>query len=236
MKKEKLYSGNSKDLIFDPKSSNLLMSFEDRLKTCDDRTHYFSGKGILCNKISAKLFSLLELTGIESHFIKKQNMHQQMVSYLEMFPITIFITNVATGRYVNEFTLEEGVVFHTPIIDFRIKNSELKYPAINENQIKNFGWLTKYEIKHIKRQAYRINDFLVGVFASVGLRLVEIKLEFGRDSENEDYTIILADELSPDNIKIWDLESNEKLSYELASTCPDKLLESYKLIAKKLGA
>ena len=153
----------------------------------------------------------------------------------DVFPIQLSISSLASGRYVIDFGMEEGFVFDSPIIDFRIKNTDLNYPVINEHQIDVFSWLNKKEISNLKKVAIRVHDFLTGVFAGVGIRLVDIKLEFGRVFNGEDYIIMLTDEISPDTCKLWDISSNEKLCYEIVETNPDHVMHAYQEVLKRLN-
>jgi phosphoribosylaminoimidazole-succinocarboxamide synthase len=135
--------------------------------------------------------------------------------------------------------MEKGMVFEGPLIDFVIKNAELNYPVINEYQIRHFRWLTKSELKDLKTKAIRIHDFLNGLFASINIRLVELKLEFGKVWSEDEITLMLADEISPDNTILWDMDTNQSLCYELAhtseKTTSKEIIEAYKIVAERLN-
>ncbi len=265
MIKEKIYEGTRKNLYSTGDEYSILLSFHDGTHIKGTKIK-ISGKAALCNSISAFLMEKLDMVGIENHFLNKINAYDQLVQFAEAYPVQAIISNVATDRYAKNFGIEEGMVFDSPIIDFRIKNSELDYPSVNEDQIYNFGWMNKFEIKELKRQTVRANDFLSGLFSSCGIRLVEASLEFGRIFNGEEFIVMLIDELSPDNLKLWDMESNKKLSYELLDgqisatelnntnketepdtkksaeiihiqeNCYNNIISSYKEIAKRLGA
>ncbi len=232
--KEKIYTGSTKTLYQSEDDYTLIMSFNDTMKLQNRELIEVSGKGVINNSISAFLMQKLDLIGVETHFISKNNMRQQLVEFVDVFPVQVYVTSLASGRYVNEFGMEDGFVFDSPMIDFRIKNSDLKYPTINEHQIYNFGWLTTHEIKELKKNAIRVHDFLTGFFAGCGVRLVEIKLEFGRIFNGEEYIITLTDEISPDTCKLWDINTNEKLCYEIAETNPDLLIATYQEVLNRL--
>ena len=236
MKKEKLYSGSTKTVYSQESQNTIIMSFEDNIWLEKNKTIQVSGKGSICNQISAFLMEKLNLVGINNHFIKKNNMKQQIVQLADMIPVQLRVTNVACGRYVKDFGLEEGFVFESPILDFRIKSCELGFPIINEFQMKSYGWVSDEELIELKKTALRINDFLTGIFSGSGIRLVESNLEFGRVFVEEDFYITLADEISPDTCRLWDLETNKKLSYELAYTNPEEINKSYNEIAKRICA
>ena len=153
---------------------------------------------------------------------------------MHIYPVQIQVSTVACGRYVTDFGMEDGFVFESPIIDFRVKNKDLGYPIINESQIISFGWLDKKELKDLKNQAMRVHDFLSGLFASVQIRLVDVKLEFGRVFNGEEFITILVDEISPDTCRLWDMQTNEKLCYEVAKDNPDKIMSTYQEVLKRL--
>ena len=233
--KEKIYTGSSKTLYQADEDYALIMSFNDTLKLQDKSSIVISGKGVINNSISAFLMQKLELIGVETHFIQKNNMRQQLIQFVDVYPVQIYVSSLASGRYVTDFGMEDGFVFDSPIIDFRVKNGDLNYPIINEHQIYSFSWLSEKEIKNLKKVAIRVHDFLTGLFAGIGIRLVDIKLEFGRVFNGEEYIIMLTDEISPDTCKLWDMYNNEKLCYEIAETNPDLVISAYQEVLKRLN-
>ncbi|MBM3466869.1 MAG: phosphoribosylaminoimidazolesuccinocarboxamide synthase [Rickettsiaceae bacterium] len=233
--KEKIYTGASKTLYQADEDYALIMSFNDTLKLQDKSSIVISGKGVINNSISAFLMQKLELIGVETHFIQKNNMRQQLIQFVDVYPVQIYVSSLASGRYVTDFGMEDGFVFDSPIIDFRVKNGDLNYPIINEHQIYSFSWLSEKEIKNLKKVAIRVHDFLTGLFAGIGIRLVDIKLEFGRVFNGEEYIIMLTDEISPDTCKLWDMYNNEKLCYEIAETNPDLVISAYQEVLKRLN-
>lgn len=232
--KKKLYEGSSKTLYSSEEDFLLIMAFSDKATLENGETIDVSGKGVLNNNISSFIMGKLETIGIENHFIEKINMREQLIQYVDMFPLQVVVSSVACGRFVKEFGMDEGFVFDKPIIDFRVRSREYKYPIVNEHQILNFGWLTNDEIKAVKKQAARIHDFLSGLFIGIGIRLVECSLEFGRVFTGEESIVMLTDEISPDTCKLWHVNSNEKLGFELLEKDLSKAYESYQLIANRL--
>lgn len=232
--KKKLYEGSSKTLYSSEEDFLLIMAFSDKATLENSETIDVSGKGVLNNNISSFIMGKLETIGIENHFIEKINMREQLIQYVDMFPLQVVVSSVACGRFVKEFGMDEGFVFDKPIIDFRVRSREFKYPIVNEHQILNFGWLTNDEIKAVKKQAARIHDFLSGLFIGIGIRLVECSLEFGRVFTGEESIVMLTDEISPDTCKLWHINSNEKLGFELLEKDLSKAYESYQLIANRL--
>ena len=232
--KEKIYKGTSKTLYQAEEDYALIMSFEDSLRISQTETIEFAGKGVINNSISSTMMQKLEMIGINNHFIEKINMRRQLVQFVDVYPIQTHVSTIACGRYVTEFGMENGFVFETPMIDFRIKNKDLNYPIINESQIINFGWMNKHELKAIKNQALRVHDFLVGFFAGASIRMVDIKLEFGRVFNGEDIILMLVDEISPDTCRLWDMETNEKLCYEIAHQDHNLLLPAYQQVLQRI--
>lgn len=231
---EKIYKGSSKTLYQSDEDYALIMSFEDNLSIQGKESIVVSGKGAINNNISSYIMQKLDMIGIENHLIDKINMRQQLVQFADIYPVQIQVSTVACGRYVTDFGMEDGFVFESPIIDFRVKNKDLGYPIINESQIISFGWLDKKELKDLKNQAMRVHDFLSGLFASVQIRLVDVKLEFGRVFNGEEFITILVDEISPDTCRLWDMQTNEKLCYEVAKDNPDKIMSTYQEVLKRL--
>lgn len=231
--KDKIYQGSSKSLYRSEDECALLMSFDDNLKV-GDKSFEILGKGVINNSISSFIMQKLGMVGIDNHFVKKVNMRHQLVQYLDIIPIQLHICTVACDRFIKDFGIEEGVVFDNPIIDFRIKNKELNYPIINESQIINFGWLDAEDLKELKIQAIRVHDFIYGMFAGVGIRLVDCKLEFGRSIDFDESFFMLTDEISPDNCRLWDFDTNQKLSFEVVGEGVHKVTPSYQEIMKRL--
>lgn len=233
--KEKIYKGSSKTLYQADEDYALILSFDDTLTTAKKESIEISGKGVINNSISSYIMQKLDMIGVDNHLIQKNNMRQQLVQFVDIYPIQVHICTIACGRYVTDFGMENGYVFESPLIDFRVKNRELNYPIINEAQITSFGWLTKSEIKKLKLEALRVHDFLSGLFVSAGIRLVDVKLEFGRVFNGEDFMTMLVDEISPDNCRLWDIETNEKLCYELAEESPEQIIPAYQKVLDRLN-
>lgn len=233
--KEKVYEGTTKVVYKGVEEYTLVQFFKDELQVGPDKVVTIAGKGVINNSISAHLMSRLEMIGVENHLIEKINMREQVIQLVDLFPIQVIISNVAAGRYVTDFGIEEGFVFDSPVIDFRMKNSKLNYPVLTESQLVNFGWAYEEEIKIIKEKALRICDFLTGLFSGINIRLVDARLEFGRVFNGEDFLMMLADEISPDTCRLWDIDTNEKLDFEGAMNDIDNAPKIYQEVAKRLG-
>ncbi len=234
--RNKIYQGSSKDLYEGNEDYTLIMSFNDNFKLESGAMLDIVGKGAINNTISSLLMSKLDMVGIENHFIEKINMREQLVQLVDLFPVQLYISSIACGRYVTEFGMDEGYVLDHPMIDFRVKNSDLKHPVINEHQITSFNWLTNEDIKDLKAKAVRVYDFLTGLFAGVGIRLVEGKFEFGKVFDGENFIIMLADEISPDNCRLWDMDSNKKLSWDGVMDDPENAFTTYQTVLQRFNA
>lgn len=238
--KKEFYKGKTKTLYETNDSSILIQFFNDQLILENGQSIEVPGKGIINNTISSYIMKSLDAIGIPTHLIEKINMREQKIQTLEMLPIKVRIYNVAYGNYVDKFGINEGYVFHHPIIEFLTESNSadneqnIDYILINENQILNFEWLTTTELEHLIRQATRINDCLNGIFVQSSMRLVSCELEFGRVFTGDKVIMMLADEITPDNCKIWDLHSNQKLDSETIKETPEFLLESYEKIKNRL--
>ncbi len=233
--KEKIYEGSSKILYETDEDYTLIQFFKDDHRLITGEIIQVAGKGIIKNNISAFIMETMRLANIPNHLIEKLNMREQKINVVDLIPVQVCVANIACGRYSDEFGIEEGYVFDNPMIDFRVKNSEQNNPVTNEQQMLSFGWTFEEEIKELKTSAVRVSDFLTGLFAGVGIRMVECQLEFGRSFDDEGYTLTLADEITPDTCRLWDIETNRKLDFEQAKAFPEEAISVYKEIAKRLG-
>lgn len=231
--RNKVYEGSSKIIYEADEEYTLVQFFKDEALLPNRETITIAGKGVLNNSISAFIMQCLEMVGIENHFLEKVNMREQLIQMVDVYPVVVRLTNIATGRYVKEFGIEEGFVFDHPMMDFCIKNSDLNHPVINEQQIYHLGWMTMSEIRDLKQKAMRVGDFLSGLFAGAGMRLVDMRLEFGRVFDGENFTAMLVDEITPDSCRIWDVDTNHKLDFEAVAANPENGAAIYQEVAKR---
>ena len=173
--------------------------------------------------------------GIPTHFVRRLNMREQLVREVEIIPLEIVIRNVAAGSLAKRFGMDEGTVLPRSIVEYYYKSDELDDPLVSEEHITAFGWASPQELDDILSLSLRINDFLSGLFLGVGIKLVDFKLEFGRLWENEDMRIVLADEISPDNCRLWDIKTNEKLDKDRFRRDLGGVVEAYQEVARRLG-
>ena len=173
--------------------------------------------------------------GIENHLVKRLNMREQLIKFVEIIPIEFVIRNVATGSLTKRLGIEDGTVLKEPLIEYCLKDDKLGDPLISEDHIYAFDWANKKEIEKIKKTIFRINDFMIGMFRGVGIKLIDFKLEFGRTKIDGRKEIILADEISPDTCRLWDSATDKKLDKDRFRKDLGDLLPAYTEVAKRLG-
>lgn len=236
-RRKALYEGKAKTIYAGPEPGTLIQYFKDDATAFNAEKHaVVAGKGVLNNRISAHIMTKLEAIGVPTHFLRSLNMREQLVREVDIIPIELVVRNVAAGSICKRLGVKEGTVFPYPIVEYYYKKDELGDPMINENHIFTFGWADPFELEEMVAQAFRVNDYLNGLFEGIGLRLIDFKLEFGRLwGEFDDLYIILADEISPDNCRLWDVKTNEKMDKDRFRQDLGDLVEGYQEIAKRLG-
>ena len=237
MKKgKKLYEGKAKILYAGPEAGTAIQHFKDHATAFNNQKQStIEGKGILNNRISEHILSNLNGVGIETHLIKRINMREQLIKLVEIIPIEFVVRNIATGSLTNRLGIEDGTILEKPLIEFCYKSDELNDPIVAREHIYAFDWASPEELDFIVSQCLRINDFMQGMFKSVGIKLVDFKLEFGRLNQNGKKNIILADEISPDTCRLWDVTSEEKLDKDRFRKNLGNLFEAYQEVAKRLN-
>ncbi len=235
-RRRKIYEGKAKILYEGPEPGTLIQHFKDDATAFNNKKHErIEGKGVLNNRISEYLFMRLGEIGVPTHFMRRLNMREQLVRELEIVPLEVVVRNVAAGSIATRLGLEEGAPLPRSIIEFYYKSDELGDPMVSEEHITAFGWANPQEIDEIMALALRINDFLSGLFLGIGIRLVDFKVEFGRLFENEMIRIMLADEISPDCCRLWDVETQNKLDKDRFRRDLGGLVEAYQEVARRLG-
>ena len=173
--------------------------------------------------------------GIPTHFIRRLNMREQLIREVEIIPLEVVVRNVAAGSIATRLGIEEGTQLPRSIIEFYFKSDELKDPMVSEEHITAFGWASPQEIDDIMALAIRVNDFLAGLFLGVGIRLVDFKMECGRLWEGDMMRIVVADEISPDSCRLWDIATGDRLDKDRFRKDMGGLVESYTEVARRLG-
>ncbi|MFN3944758.1 MAG: phosphoribosylaminoimidazolesuccinocarboxamide synthase [Allosphingosinicella sp.] len=235
-RRRQIYEGKAKILYEGPEPGTLIQYFKDDATAFNaQKKGTISGKGVLNNRISEHIFTLLGMLGVPTHFIRRLNMREQLIRQVEIVPIEVVVRNVAAGSLSKRLGIEEGTPLPRTIIEYYYKDDALGDPLISEEHIACFGWASQEEMNDIADLAVRINDFLCGLFAGIGIRLVDFKLEFGRLWENDYSRIILADEISPDGCRLWDMASGEKLDKDRFRRDLGGEAEAYQEVARRLG-
>jgi len=235
-RRRKIYEGKAKVLYEGPEPGTLVQFFKDDATAFNAKKHeIIDGKGVLNNRISEYVFENLNKIGIPTHFIKRMNMREQLIKEVEIVPLEVVVRNVAAGSLAKRLGLDEGTVLPRSIIEFYYKNDELDDPLVSEEHITAFGWASPPELDDMMALAIRVNDFLSGLFLGVGIQLIDFKIECGRLYENEMMRIIVADEISPDSCRLWDVKTKEKMDKDRFREDLGGLLENYREIARRLG-
>jgi phosphoribosylaminoimidazole-succinocarboxamide synthase len=193
------------------------------------------GKGVLNNRISEYVFTQLNTLGVPTHFMRRLNMREQLIREVEIIPLEVVVRNVAAGSLCKRLGIDEGTQLPRSIIEFYYKNDELGDPMVSEEHITAFGWAGPQEIDDIMSMAIRINDFLTGLFLGIDIRLVDFKIEFGRLWEGEMMRIVLADEISPDSCRLWDMKTNDSMDKDRFRKDLGGMIEAYAEVARRLG-
>jgi len=235
-RRRRIYEGKAKVLFEGPEPGTLVQYFKDDASAFNNQKRgTITGKGVLNNRISEYLMQRLNEAGVPTHFLRRLNMREQLVREVEIIPLEVVVRNVAAGSLAKRFGLAEGTQLPRSIVEFYYKSDELGDPMVSEEHITAFGWANPQDIDDIMSLAIRVNDFLCGVFLGVGIRLVDFKMETGRLWENDVMRIVVADEISPDSCRLWDIKSNEKLDKDRFRRDMGGLLEAYTEVAKRLG-
>jgi phosphoribosylaminoimidazole-succinocarboxamide synthase len=235
-RRRQIYEGKAKILYEGPEPGTLIQYFKDDATAFNaQKKGTINGKGVLNNRISEHLFTLLGQIGIPTHFIRRLNMREQLIRQVEIVPIEVVVRNVAAGSLSTRLGIEEGQQLPRTVIEYYLKDDALQDPMITEEHILCFGWAAQDELHDMADMAIRINDFMCGLFAGIGIRLVDFKVEFGRIWDNDYSRIILADEISPDGCRLWDAVSGEKLDKDRFRRDLGGEVEAYQEVARRLG-
>jgi phosphoribosylaminoimidazole-succinocarboxamide synthase len=235
-RRKQVYEGKAKVLFEGPEPGTLVQYFNDDASAFNNKKRgTITGKGVLNNRISEYLMLKLAEIGIPTHFVRRLNMREQLVRHVEIIPIAVVLRNVVAGSLAERLGLAEGKPLSRSIVEYYYKDDKLGDPMVSEEHITAFGWATTQDLDEIMQMALRINDFLMGLFLGVGLKLIDFKLEFGRLYDNDEMRIVLADEISPDNCRLWDVKTNEKMDKDRFRQDLGRVEEAYQEVARRLG-
>ncbi len=193
------------------------------------------GKGVFNNRISEFLMLKLAQIGIPTHLVRRLNMREQLVRELEMIPLEVKVCNIAAATLARRFGLPEGTVLPRSIIEYQYKSEKLGDPLVSEEHITAFGWASTTELDEIGHIALRINDFLTGLFLGINIKLIDLRLEFGRLYTDEEVRIVVADEISPDNCRLWDARTDERMDRDRFRLGLGSVEQGYQEVARRLG-
>jgi phosphoribosylaminoimidazole-succinocarboxamide synthase len=235
-RRRRIYEGKAKVLFEGPEPGTLVQYFKDDATAFNNQKRgIITGKGVLNNRISEYLMTKLGEIGVPTHFVRRLNMREQLVREVEIIPIELVVRNVAAGSLSKRFGIPEGTQLPRSIMEYYYKSDELNDPIVSEEHITAFGWATPQDLDDMMALSLRINDYLSGLFLGIGLKLVDFKVEFGRLWENDEMRIVLADEISPDNCRLWDVKTNQKLDKDRFREDLGRVEEAYQEVARRLG-
>ena len=235
-KGKKLYEGKAKIIYEGLTKGTAIQHFKDDATAFNNqKKSSVEGKGVLNNRISEHIFQNLNQIGIKTHLIKRLNMREQLVHLVEIIPIEFIVRNIATGSLTKRLSVTDGTVLKEPLIEYCYKNDELGDPLVAIEHIKAFNWASLTEIDAINPILLRVNDFLSGMFRGVGIKLVDFKLEFGRLEKDGKTQLLLADEISPDTCRLWDIKNDRKLDKDRFRKDLGNIIEAYQEVARRLG-
>lgn len=230
-RRKKIYEGQAKILYEGPEPGTLIQYFKDEdaaMQTGGGSA--VEGRGVLNNRLSEFFMSGLNGIGVPTHFIKRLNMREQLVRMVEMIPLEVVVRNFAAADMSERLGIPEGTPLPRPIVEYYYKDDKLKSPLVAEEHIVAFGWAGQQDLDDIVALALRVNDFMSGVMMGVGLRLADFRIEVGRIWEGDFMRIIVADEISPDNCRLWDLRAGDGEGRDTV-----QLADVYTELARRLG-
>ena len=235
-RRRQIYEGKAKVLFEGPEPGTLVQHFKDDATAFNNKKRgVITGKGVLNNRISEYLMTRIGEIGVPTHFVRRLNMREQLVREVEIIPLEVVVRNTVAGTLAKRFGMEEGTPLPRSIVEYYYKSDELDNPLVTEEHITAFSWATPQELDEIMSMSLRINDFLSGLFLGVGIRLVDFKLEYGRLWEGDEMRIVVADEISPDSCRLWDIKTNEKMDKDRFRWDLGKVEEGYQEVARRLG-
>ncbi len=235
-RRKKIYEGKAKILFEGPEPGTIVQYFKDDATAFNaEKKDVIEGKGVLNNMLSEYFMNGLTSVGIPNHFMKRLNMREQLVRSVEIIPLEVIVRNYSAGTMAKRLGMEEGTQLPRPIVEYCLKEDKLGDPLVTEEHIAAFGWASQQDMDDILSLALRVNDFLSGVMYGVGIKLVDFKIEIGRVYDGDFMRLIVADEISPDSCRLWDIETGQKLDKDVFRRDLGSLTDAYTEVAKRLG-
>ena len=233
-KLQQLYEGKAKKVFATDDPEKLIVEYKDDATAFNGlKKGTIKGKGVINNQMSNRLMAYLEKQGVPTHFVEEISERETIVKKVSIVPLEVIIRNISAGSFAKHYGVEEGIVFDQPTIEFSYKNDELGDPLLNHYHALALKLATAEEIATIERYAFKVNEVLKAFWLSAGVTLVDFKLEFGRLSDG---TIVLADEISPDTSRLWDVKTHEKLDKDRFRRDMGGVEEAYAEIMKRMEA
>ena len=231
-----VYEGKAKILYEGPEPGTLVQYFKDDATAFNaEKKAVIEGKGVLNNRLSEYFMTGLQSIGIPTHFIKRINMREQLIRQVEIIPLEVIVRNFAAGSMAKRLGMEEGTPLPRPIVEFSYKDDKLGDPLVPEEYIIAFGWASQQDMDDIVSLALRVNDWMSGVMYGVGIKLIDFKIEVGRIYDGDFARLLLADEISPDSCRLWDIETGRKLDKDVFRRDLGSLTDAYSEVARRLG-
>ncbi|MFP7672900.1 phosphoribosylaminoimidazolesuccinocarboxamide synthase [Marivita sp. S0852] len=235
-RRKKIYEGKAKILYEGPEPGTIVQYFKDDATAFNaEKKDVIDGKGALNNRLSEFFMVGLNSIGVPTHFMKRLNMREQLVRACEIIPLEVIVRNYAAGTMAKRLGIEEGTALPRPVVEYCYKDDSLGDPLVTEEHIAAFGWASQQDMDDILSLALRVNDFMSGLMYGVGIKLVDFKIEIGRVYEGDFQRLIVADEISPDSCRLWDIESGRKLDKDVFRRDLGDLADAYTEVARRLG-
>ena len=235
-RRKKIYEGKAKILYEGPEPGTIVQYFKDDATAFNaQKKDVIEGKGVLNNRLSEFFMTGLGAVGVPTHFLKRLNMREQLVRACEIVPLEIIVRNYAAGTMAKRLGIDEGTALPRPIVEYCYKDDSLGDPLVTEEHIAAFGWASAQDMDDMLSLALRVNDFMSGLMYGVGIRLVDFKIEAGRVFDGEYQRLIVADEISPDSCRLWDIETGRKLDKDVFRQDLGDLADAYTEVARRLG-
>jgi len=237
-RRKKVYEGKAKILYEGPEPGTLIQYFKDDSAPTPaiPAPAAVEGKGVLNNRLSEFFMTGLNAIGVPTHFMRRLNMREQLVRMAEIIPLEVVVRNFAAGELSAKLGIPEGTPLPRPIVEYYYKDDRLGTPMVSEEHIIAFNWASQQDLDDIVALSLRVNDFLSGVMMGVGIRLADFRIEVGRIWEGDYMRLIVADEISPDSCRLWDMRSaSEAMEREGVQREPGPLADPYTELARRLG-
>lgn len=232
-KGKQMYEGKAKKVYEMSDPAYCMVEYKDDATAFNGlKKGTIAGKGVVNNRMSNFMFKLLESKGVPTHFVEEISDRETIVKKVSIVPLEVIIRNKAAGSMAKRLGLEEGTVLKCPVLEYSYKNDELGDPMINDYHAMAIGIATREELDTIGSMALKVNEVMCEFFASVGVELIDFKIEFGKLADG---TIILADEISPDTCRFWDIKTHEKLDKDRFRRDMGGVEEAYAEMMRRIG-